>query len=165
MQQHTRCAQIRQLSGLLHEGIVLAGPTRAVDEAGLELAARSRDGVRRLPQVRDVVERVVQPKDVDAVLGRTRDESPDEVVVDRAGTDEKAAPEREAQGCLHVRLQGADPLPWALHATPDSTVETPSARDLEIRIACAIEDLRDSELLGRRQSPGERFLAEEADGG
>ncbi len=59
VQQHTHCAEIRQLSGLLHEGMGLAGPPRAVNEAGLELAACLRDGVSRLPQVGDVVERVV----------------------------------------------------------------------------------------------------------
>src|SRR4051794_22051414 len=102
VQEHTRCTEIRQLSGLLHDGIVLAGPSRAVDEAGLELAARPGDGVRSLPQVRDVVECVVQSKDVDSVLSRARDEPPDEVVVDRAGADEEAAAEREAKGCLHM---------------------------------------------------------------
>ena len=132
VQEHAHRAEIRQLCGLLHEGIGLAGPARAVDEAGLELAAGPRDRVRRLPQVRDVVERVVQAEDVDAVLGGTGDESPDEVVVDRARADEEAPPEREAQGRLHVRPESADPLPRALHAAPDRAVETPAARDLEV---------------------------------
>ncbi len=160
VQQHAHCAEIRQLSGLFHEGIGFAGPPRAVDEAGLELAAGPRDGIRCLSQVRDVVERIVEPKDVDAVLGRTRDEPPDEVVVDRAGADEEASSERKAEGCLHMRPESADPLPRTLHPTPDRAVETAAARDLEIRKARPVQDLRDSQLFGRRQSPRERFLAE-----
>ena len=160
VQQDARCAEIRQLSRLLHEGIGLAGPPRAVDEARFELAAGPRDGIRCLPQVRDVVERIVQPEDVDAVLGRTCDEPPDEVVVDRAGANEEAAAEREAEGCVHMRPESADPLPRALHPTPDRAVETPAARDLEIRVARPVQDLRDSQLFGRWQSPREGFLAE-----
>jgi len=81
-------------------------------------------------------------------------------VVDRAGADEEAAAEREAQWCLHMRPESADPLPRTLHPAPDRAVETPAARDLEIRVARSVQDLRDSQLFGRRQSPREGFLAE-----
>src|SRR6476646_2738471 len=165
VQQHARGAEIRQLSGLLHEGMGLACPPRAVDEAGLELAAGSRDGVRCLAQVGDVVQRVVQPEDVDAVLRRTGDEPSDEIVVDRARADEKTAPKREAERRLHIRLEGADPFPRALYTAPAGAVETTAARDLEVRVAGPVEDRRNSKLLGRRQPPRERFLAQQADGG
>src|SRR5437016_4835013 len=49
VQEHTRGAEIRQLRGLFHQRIGLAGSPRAVDEARLELTARTRDGVRSLP--------------------------------------------------------------------------------------------------------------------
>src|SRR5437667_295018 len=65
--------ELGQLPRLLDEILGLAGVARPVDEAGVELSLRARDRLARLPQVGDVVERVVQPEDVDAALGRRRD--------------------------------------------------------------------------------------------
>src|SRR2546425_1015301 len=78
----------------------------------------------RLTEVRHIVERVVEAEHVYAVCGSRGDESPDEVVVDGTRADEEAAPEREAERRLHMRLQGPDPLPGALHAAANGTVET-----------------------------------------
>src|SRR6266404_4638261 len=61
--------------------------------------------------------------------------------------------------------QCANSLPRALHATANRAVEAAAARDLEIGVAGPVEDRSDPQLLGRRQSPGERLLSEETDGG
>ena len=111
VEQHTRGAEVRQLARLLHQRIVLAGSARAVHEPGLELAAGRGDGVRRLAKVRDVVQRIVEPEHVDAVLGGGRDEAPDEVVVHRARADEEAAAQREAERRLDVRLRARGSAP------------------------------------------------------
>ena len=55
----------------LHECVDLAGAAGAVYEANMELLARRHDRLARLLQVRDVIEGVVKPEDVDAVVRRT----------------------------------------------------------------------------------------------
>ena len=76
-------AELSKLLRLLDErmnGVVLA---RAVDEARVELLAGADDRLARLAEVGDVVERIVEPEDVDPVLGRRGDEAADEVGADR----------------------------------------------------------------------------------
>ena len=73
--EDARGAELRQLARLLDERLGLARVARAVDEPGVELAAGGGDRLGRLAQVRDVVQRVVQAEDVDAVLGRRGDEA------------------------------------------------------------------------------------------
>ena len=76
-------AELSKLLRLLDErmhGVVLA---RAVDEARVELLAGADDRLARLAEVGDVVERIVEPEDVDSVLGRRGDEAADEVGADR----------------------------------------------------------------------------------
>src|SRR6059036_2523576 len=69
VQQHPRRAQVRQLARLLHQRTGLTRAARAVDEARLELAAGLGNRVRGLAEVRDVVEWIVQPEDIDPVGG------------------------------------------------------------------------------------------------
>ena len=73
----------------------------AVDEADVQAHARLAHGLGRARQVVDVVERVVQPEDVDARLGRAEDEAAHEVglggLARRPGTC-RAAPSRAACG-------------------------------------------------------------------
>jgi hypothetical protein len=66
VQENARRAEVRQLARLLHQRIRLA-VRPGCRRARLELAAGRRDRVGRLAQVRDVVERIVQAEDVDAV--------------------------------------------------------------------------------------------------
>ena len=75
-------AKLGQLLRLLDEIFGLAGVTRPVDEAGIELALGIRDRLAGLAQVGDVVEGVVQPEDVDAALGCGSDEAAGEVRAD-----------------------------------------------------------------------------------
>ena len=77
-------AELGQLLRALDERVDLPLAPGAVDEAGVELLARRDDRLTGLEQVRDVVERVVEPEDVDAVLGSARDEPPHDVGRDRA---------------------------------------------------------------------------------
>ena len=123
------------------------------------------DRLARLPQVRDVVERIVEPEDVDPVLGRTRDEAAHDVGRDRARADEEAAAEGEAERRRRARVDRADPLPGALDRPPDGRVEDAAARDLEVGEARTVEDLRDPQHLAGRQLARERVLREQADGG
>ena len=74
-----RGAELGKLARLLDEHVGLARAARAVHEPGVERAPGARDRRACLAQVRDVVERIVEPEDVDAVLGRARDEAPDDV--------------------------------------------------------------------------------------
>src|SRR5262249_42374135 len=67
VQQHARRAERRQLARLLDQRGRLTGTAGAVDETGLELRSRVRNRGGRLAQVRDVVQRVVETEDVDAV--------------------------------------------------------------------------------------------------
>jgi hypothetical protein len=163
VEEDARRSEARQLPGLLQQQLRLAGPARAVDESRFELAARLRDRIRSLAQVRDVVERIVQAEDVDAV-GRGRgDEAADEVVVDRTRAHQEAAAQREPERRPHARLQRADSLPRALDPASDGTLEAASARDFEVGEAGLVEDLGDAQLLGRRQAPRERLLPEQPD--
>jgi hypothetical protein len=164
VQEDPRGAQVRQLARLLHQRTGLTGAARAVDEARLELAARLGDRVCGLPEVRDVVERVVQPEDIDPVRGRGRDEAANEVVVDRTRADEEATAQRQAERGLHARFQRPDALPRALDTAPHGALEAPAAGHLEVGEACAVEDFRDAQLLCRRQPPCQGLLPEEPDG-
>src|SRR5207244_8355251 len=87
-----------------------------------------------------------------------------EVGVDGPGADEEAAAQREPERRLDARLESPDPLPGALDAPPDARVEATAARDLEVREAGPVEDLREPELFGRGDPTRERLLAEQADG-
>ena len=145
-----RRAELGQLPRLLDERVRLARAARAVDEPGVERATGARDRRAGLAEVRDVVQRVVEAEDVDAVLGRARDEAADDVAADRPRADEEAAAERDPERRRHARLDRADALPRALDAAPHGRVEDAAAGDLETREPGAVEDLRDAEDLGGR---------------
>jgi hypothetical protein len=163
VEQQPRGAEVGQPLRLLDEDRGLAGVAVAVDEAGGELAAGGADRLGRLGQVGRVVERVVEPEDVDPVLGRARDEAPDDVAADRPGADEEAAAEGERQRRPRPGLQRADPLPGALDPPADGAVEDPAAGDLEVREPGRVEDARELEDLPRRCAPGQGLLAEQPD--
>ena len=163
--ERPRRLDLRQLLRLLDELVHRALVARAVDEAGMELLARGDDRLARLPQVRDVVERIVQAEDVDPVLRRRGDEAADEVGADGACADEEAAAQRQAERRRRPRLQRANPLPRALDAAADGRVEDTAAGDLEQREAGAVEHLGDPEQLAGRHAPGQRLLREQANGG
>ena len=156
--ERARRLDLRQLPRLLDELVDRALVARAVDEAGVELLARGDDRLAGLAQVGDVVERVVQPEDVDPVLGRGGDEAADEVGADGPRADEEAAAQRQPERRRRPRLQRPDPLPRALDAAPDGGVEDAAARDLEQREAGTVERLGDPQQLARRHPPGERLL-------
>jgi hypothetical protein len=160
---HARRSEIRQLPRLLDQSVGLAGSARAVHEPGVEGAARAGDRRSRLSQVRDVVQRIVEAKDLDPVLGGADDEPTDDVRAHGARADEETAPERDAERCRDASLDPADSLPRAFHPPTHGRVEDAAARDLEAREPRLVEDLCDAQHLGRRQAPGERLLREEPD--
>ncbi len=162
VEQDAHRAELGQHLRALDQRLDLAGAAGAVDEPGLEVAVRRDDRLGGLAQVRDVVEGVVEPEDVDAVRGGRSDEAAGEVGVDRTRADEEAAAQREPERRLDARLEGADPLPRALDAALDRRVEAAAARDLEVREAGLVQDLREPQLLGRRDPPRERLLPEQA---
>ena len=163
VEEHARGSELGQPLRLLDERPRLAALARAVDQARVELTLRRDDRLARLTQVRDVVERILEPEDVDAALGRAGDESPREVAADGARADEEAAAERHPERCLRAGFQSADPLPGALDAAPDRRVEDTTSGNLEIREAGAVENFGEPEQVGGRDPPGQRFLAEQAD--
>ena len=157
-----RGAELGELARLLDERVHLARDARAVDEPRLELALGRGDRLGRLAEVRDVVQRVVQPEDVDAVLGRRRDEPAGELAVDGPRADEEAPAQREPERRLDPRLDRPDPLPRALHAAADRAVEDAAAGDLEVGESRSVEDLGEPEQLGRPHRSRERVLPEQA---
>src|SRR6185437_16324621 len=86
VEQDPRRTELGQAAARLDEGVVLTAP---VEQARVELLARVDDRLRRLAQVADVVERVVEAKHVDAAVGRGRDEAPGEVAPDRTRADQE----------------------------------------------------------------------------
>src|SRR5207244_11414048 len=132
----------------------------AVDEAGVELAAGRGDRLPRLAQVLDVVQRVVQAEDVDAVFRCARDEPPREIASDRPRADEEAAAERHAERRLRPRLERPDPLPGALDPAAHRAVEDASAGNLERSEPGTVEKRCQVEEVGRRYAPGQGLLAE-----
>ncbi len=154
VEDDARRSQRGQLLRALDERVDLALAAGAVDEADVELLARREDRLTGLEQVRDVVERVVQPEDVDAVVGRARDEPPHDVGRDRARADEEPSAERQAERRRRACVDRANALPRALDGEPDGRVEDAATGDLEVREAGRIEDLRDAEHLARRELAG-----------
>jgi hypothetical protein len=129
----------------------------------MKRAACARDGGAGLPEVRDVVQRVVQAEDVDPVLRGARHETADDVAADRARPDEEAAAERDPEGVETRDLMARIRSHGLSTRRPNGGVEHPSARDLEARESRAVEDLRHAEHLRRRELASERLLREQAD--
>ena len=164
VEKHARGPEIRQLLRLFDELLGASRDTGAVDEAGIELPTGGRDRLAGLAQVRDVVQRVVQTEDLDAVLGGAGHEAGHEVTGDRLRADEEAPAKSQAERRLRPRVDGSDLLPGALHPTPHGAVEHPTARDLERSEPRAVEDLDELEQLAGRDPAGQRRLAEQANG-
>ena len=133
VQEHSSRSEFGQLLRLLDERLRLAASAGAVDEARVELALRGHDRLARLAEVLDVVQRILEPEDVDPALGRARNEAAREVTAHRTRADEKSPTERHAERRLRPRLERADPLPRALDPAAHGRVEDPTARDLEVR--------------------------------
>ena len=164
MEEHTGRAELGEPARLLDEHLGLSALAGAVHQPGLELALRLRNRLGGVAEVGDVVERVVQPEDVDPVLGGGGDEPPREVVVDRALADEELAAQGEPEGRRRARLDHADPLPRALDAALDRAVEAAPAAHFEVGESRPVEDLGEAQDLRRRDTPGKRLLPEQADG-
>ena len=131
----------------------------------MKLLARIDDRAAGLAEVGDVVERVVEAEDVDAVLGCAGDEPSHDVFRDRLGADEEATAEGDPERCLRTGAECANPLPWALDSLAHRRVEHSSAGHLEARETGSVEDLGDTQNLAGRHLAGERLLREQADRG
>ncbi len=160
---HARRAELAELARLLDERVRLRRPPGPVDEAGVESASDARNRRSRLAQVGDVVQRVVQPEDLDAVLGRAADEPPDDIAADGSRAHEEAPSQRDPERRRHARLDPADALPRALDTPAYRRVEDAAPRDLEAGEPGVVEDVGNAEDLRRREAPGEGLLREEPD--
>ena len=165
VQQDARGAEVADLPRLRDERIDLAGVPGAVHQPDVQLPAGLDDRLTGLDEVRDVVERVVEPEDVDPVLGGARHEPAHDVRRDRLRADEEPAAQRQPERRRRARVDRPDPLPGALDAPPHRRVEDAASRDLEAGEPGAVEDLRDAEDVARRDAPGERLLRQEPDRG
>jgi hypothetical protein len=164
VQEHACGAELRQGLRALDERLRLPFVPRAEDEAGIELTIGGDDRLSGLLEIRDVVERVVQAEDADAVLRRRGDEATDEVARDRTRPDEEPAAQCHSERRLRTRLDRADALPRALDSPPDRRVEDAAARDLERGEARTVEDLRKLQNLCGRHRTGQGLLAQQPDG-
>ena len=131
----------------------------------MQLATGADDRLAGLAEVRDVVQRVVQPEDLDPVLRRARDEPAHDVGRDRLRADEEPPSERDPERRRRACVDRADPLPGTLDPASDRGVEDPAARDLEAAEAGTVEDLGDPQHLAGRHRARERLLREEPDRG
>ncbi len=149
----------------LHECVDLADAAGAVHEPDVEFLARRGDRLARLPEIGDVVQRIVETEDVDPVPRRARDEPPDDVLGHGSGPDEKASAQGKAEGRGRPGIDRADALPRALDRPAHRRVEDAATRHLEVRKARTVEDLGDAEHLAGRQLARQRVLRQQADGG
>ena len=158
-------AEVGKLRGLLDQRVDLADAPGAVDEARMKLLARIDDRAAGLAEVGDVVERVVEAEDVDAVLGCAGDEPSHDVFGDRLGADEEATAEGDPERCLRTGAERANPLPRALDSLRTAASNTPPpdtsrhAKPAPSRISA----IRRTSPVGTL--PGERLLREQADRG
>ena len=83
VQEHSGRSEFGQFLRLLDERLRLSASAGAVDEARVELAVGGHDRLARLTEVLDIVQRILEPEDVDPALGRARDESAREVTAHR----------------------------------------------------------------------------------
>ena len=136
VEDDARRSERGQLLRALDERVDLALAAGAVDEADVELLARGEDRLARLEQVRHVVERVVQPEDVDAVVGRAGDEAAHDVGGDRVGSRSgtgRGAPGRAASSCAR-RSRGCAPTGSRPRAgRPSRTRRRPRPRGTQTR--------------------------------
>ena len=105
----------------------------------------------------------MEPKDVDAAVGRRGHEAPRELCADGARADEEAAAQSHGERSLRPCLECSDPLPGALDPTAYGAVEDTAAGDFEVGEAGAVESLRQPQQVGGRHPPRERLLREEPD--
>ena len=109
--EDARGAELADLARLRDERIDLAVAPGAVHEPDVQLPAGRDDRLAGLDEVRDVVERVVEPEDVDPVLGRACHEPAHDVGRDRASSRRgtgRAARARAASSCAR-RSPGSAP--------------------------------------------------------
>src|SRR3954470_12855677 len=163
--QHPRGTEVVQMMGPVEQDFRLPAEARAVHEPDRQLLAGLADRLRGFPEVREVVQRIVDPEDVDPALGRARDEAADEIARERTGADEQTAAERHPERSGTAGLDGADALPGAFHSARDGRVEATAARDLEVRESGAVENLGELENARGLHSLGERLLREKPDAG
>ena len=162
--EHTRRPELGQLLRLLDERVRLARAAGAVHEPGVKVAPRVRDRSARLAEVRHVVQGIVEPEDLDSVLGSAGDEATDDVTAHGLGAHEKAPAERDPERSRDARLDRTDALPGRLCSTPHCCIEDTPARDLEAGEPRLVEDLRNAQDLGGRQGAREGLLRQEPDG-
>ena len=154
-----------QLLRPLDERVDLARAAGAVDEADVELLAGGDDRLARLAQVRDVVERIVEPEDVDAVLGRAGDEAPHDVGRDGREPTRNRPRSARPSGVV-VRASIARMRSHGLSTarrTAESNTPPPETSRYAKPAVSRISAMR--EHLAGRQLARERILREQADGG
>ena len=160
VQENPGGAELRQALRRRDECFV---PAASVQQSRVELAPRVDDRLGGLAEVVDVVQRIVEPEDVDAALGRTGDEAPCEVAPDRARADEEAAAQRQRERRLDPCLERPDPRPRALDPAVDGAVEDAAAGNLEVGEPGGVEHLGEAQDVGGRDQARQRLLAQDAD--
>ncbi len=163
VQQHAVDAELGEPARALDEPA--SARSIRVDEPGVHARPGLAHGGDRADEVVDVVQRVVQPEDVDARLGRAQDEAADEIGVGRSWADQEGAAQRHHERRPRARLERADALPGALDGAVDGAREAAAAGDLERGVAGAVEVLGEAQDARGRDPADERLLREQPDGG
>jgi hypothetical protein len=164
VEKDARGAQLLETLRALEQHLGFAGETRAVHEPHGKLFLRCPNRLSGLPKVRKIVQRIVEPEDVDATGGGAPHKTTDEIPRERSRTDEEAATQRNSQRCRAARADGPDALPRAFDAAPNGPFEAAAARDLETGEAGLVEDARKLEDARPLHPRRERLLREEPDG-
>ena len=118
-------------------------------------------------QVLDVVQRVVQPEDLDAALGGAEDEAAHQVVGQRPRADQEPAAQRHLQRrVVAPGMRSARTRSQGLSA-PRLTAASkqPPPRHLERAEAGAVQDLGHLQHAGGRQRADQRGLGQQPEGG
>ena len=143
--QCSRSAELVQAMSALEEDVAFVRRAGAVHEPDCELFPGAANRLGSVHEVLKVVQRVVDPKDVDTALGSAVDEAPNEISRDGPRTDQEASTKRDPERCLTPRLQGSDSLPGAFDPAPHGRVEAAAAGDLEVCEPSTVEDVGELE--------------------
>ena len=161
--QCPRSAELVQVMSALEEDVAFVPRAGAVHEPDCKLFPGAANGLGSVHEVFEVVQRVVDPENVDAALGSAVDEAPNEISRDGPRPDQEPPAKRNPERCLTPRFQSSDSLPGAFDPAAHGRVEAAAAGDLQVREPSTVEDVGELQEAGCLDTAREWLLRKEAD--